>query len=91
MAPLPLILILILVGSTLQLAVMKNNLDRLWNNRFGYRLGNYCFLCVSFWLNVVLVVLLYTESDLSITSILLAIFAVPAGVLYIVNRIENGD
>lgn len=89
------IIVFVLIGSTFQLAVIKNNIDRKWNDRFGAMLGNYCFLCVAFWTNLLFVscVALWMNTALTINGLqlVLIIFAVPAGVTYLLNKINHGN
>lgn len=86
-----LIIVLILVGTTLQLAIIKNNLHNYWNENYGHKFGNYCFLCVGFWVNNIIVGMLFVFSDLPIVSAILIAFSVPAGITYLLNQINNGN
>lgn len=81
------IIILILAGTTLQLVVIKNNIDRKWNDKFGHSLGNYCFLCVSFWVNFIIVGwYAILGNDVSVLGVAMLVSSVPAGIMFLLKR-----
>ena len=83
------IVVLIFAGTTLQLAVIKNNIDRRWNDKYGHIAGNYCFLCVSFWINFIIVgVCALAGVEMSIFSAFFLVFSVPAGIALLIRSYE---
>lgn len=73
-----LIFIVAFIVTTIQLAAAKNHLDYKWNNNYAHRFGNWCYLCVGFWLGAAITGALCFVTDINIAYYFLIIFAQPA-------------
>lgn len=65
--------------TTAQLAAAKNKFDYKWNNKYGHRWGNWCYLCVGFWLGALITAALcWGVGGITIPQYFIVIFAQPA-------------
>lgn len=80
----------ILTGTTLQMVVLKNNLDRRWNENYGHRFGDYCFLCVSFWVNFCMVGIGVLWFDIAQNyQLVFLIFGPPSGIMFLLKKYQQ--
>lgn len=87
-----LLVIIILIAlsiATFQFAIMKNDLDSKWNDKFGPRFGNYCFLCVGFWLGILLTIFFGWRLEMSWFQIVVCILATPSLTMLIIKPYFN--
>ncbi len=70
--------ILSLAIATILHVIIKHNFDIKFNERFSHKIGNFCFLCVSFWIGAIFTALIYKQYSLNIYETFFCILATPS-------------
>lgn len=80
------LLLIIGLNLTVQLVLYKNEIPHKYNNRFAYKWGEWCTLCVSFWVGCLITGLFLTLGKLDYLEAAIALFAAPGIVVLLINK-----
>ena len=79
-------LILVSLNLTFQLALRKHRIPEIYNNALAHRFGDWCQLCVSFWLGITISLIFLYLGEIDYLEFIFIIFASPGIVVLLINK-----